>query len=266
MNEINIEQSCEISCKGNCKGIRVLSIGNSFSVNAHTYLQEIANAGKVDMVIGNLFIGGCSLKTHWNNAKNDVKEYDYFKTGQPTARASIKYALLDEKWDYVTFQQVSGFSGIIETYYPYLTNLAEYVKRYVPAARHVIHQTWAYEQGCEWEGFKNYDYDQQRMFAALKSAYKKAAESIHTKFIIPVGEAFQMARATQIGDTLCCEDKAHAGIKGNYLAGAVWYEMFTGKSILENSFTLYEIPPDEMLILKQVAHDAVRATPSLATP
>jgi hypothetical protein len=241
--------------KEDCKSIKLLSIGNSFSVNAHTYLQQIADASKVDMIIGNLFIGGCTLEMHWNNAKNDAREYDYFKTGRPEIRASIKDALLDEKWDYITFQQASGYSGLSETYYPFITDLAEYVKQYAPSANHVIHQTWAYESGCEWEGFRNYDNDQQKMFDALKMAYEKAALSIGAKFIIPVGEAFQRARATQVGDTLCCEDKAHAGVKGNYLAGAVWYEMFTGKSIIENSFVPPGMPAEEILILKRIAHE-----------
>ena len=109
------------------KTIKVLSIGNSFSRNAQTYLYDIAKAGGIKMVVANLYIGGCPLDLHWKNAYHDEKAYLYSKTGQESRTACIKDALLEEEWDYITFQQRSGYSGIPETYFPYLTVLQRYV-------------------------------------------------------------------------------------------------------------------------------------------
>ena len=54
---------------------KILAIGNSFSQDATAYLHDIAAAGGTDTKIVNLYIGGCSLKTHWENAENDHKNY-----------------------------------------------------------------------------------------------------------------------------------------------------------------------------------------------
>jgi hypothetical protein len=237
--------------------IKVLSIGNSFSRNAQTYLHKIAEADGVDMIVANLYIGGCPLELHWMNASTDNKAYLYTKTYvEPRKAATIKEALIDEEWDYVTFQQKSGYSGLVETYFPYLTNLIEYVKEYAPSACHVIHQTWAYQEGCDWEGFSFYGRSQKRMFQALKKAYGFASERTGIDMILPVGEAFQIARE-RLGDCLCLEDKSHAAANGCYLAGCVWYEVLTGNLVKDNFFVPEEVALDQIPILKACAHEAV---------
>ena len=62
---------------------------------------------------------------------------------------SVLEALESDEWDYVTMQQVSHLSIDYSTYQPYLNELSQYVKKYVPNAKQLIHQTWAYEQGSE---------------------------------------------------------------------------------------------------------------------
>ena len=238
--------------------IKVLSIGNSFSNNAHTYLYDIAKAGGMDMIVANLYIGGCPLEKHWNNALTDEKAYRYYKTGDEVKSASMKDALIEEEWDYITFQQQSGRSGLPDTYFPYLTHLVQYVKEFAPSAQHVMHQTWAYENGCDWEGFLNYDKNQIKMFESLKNAYFTAMEKVGIKTIIPVGEAFQIARTSDIGDNLCTSDKSHAGKNGCYLAGCVWYEVLTGHEVKNNTFIPEEVPAEQIHILKSCAHEAVQ--------
>ena len=50
------------------KSIKILAVGNSFSVDAMQYLWNVMNsAGYTDITLGNLYIGGCSLDTHWSN-------------------------------------------------------------------------------------------------------------------------------------------------------------------------------------------------------
>lgn len=45
--------------------VRILAVGNSFSEDAiEQNLHEIAQAAGVTTVVGNLFIGGCSLERH----------------------------------------------------------------------------------------------------------------------------------------------------------------------------------------------------------
>ena len=54
--------------------MKVLCIGNSFSDDAHTFVHEIAASVGQDITIGNLYIGGCPLERHWQNAQDDADE------------------------------------------------------------------------------------------------------------------------------------------------------------------------------------------------
>ena len=47
--------------------MKLLSIGNSFSQDAQRYLHRIAAAAGESLKCVNLYIGGCSLRTHYFN-------------------------------------------------------------------------------------------------------------------------------------------------------------------------------------------------------
>ena len=101
--------------------LRILSIGNSYSEDAHEFLYNIAEAlsDYDEIVTGNLMIGGCSLDTHYFNIENNVADYSYRKQtaqGVTTQKGyTVLAALMEEDWDFVTIQQVSHFSGIANT-------------------------------------------------------------------------------------------------------------------------------------------------------
>ena len=60
--------------------MKVLSIGNSFSQDAHKWLHKLAENNGVDLETVNLYIGGCSLETHWKNAKENNAYVISYKT------------------------------------------------------------------------------------------------------------------------------------------------------------------------------------------
>ena len=106
--------------------MKLLSIGNSFSTDAHRFLHTVAEQNLCEIDTANLFIGGCSLQTHWQNACEDNAYYDYELNGnEGETKISIKTALQSQKWDAVTLQQASADSGIYSTYQPYLLSLAQ---------------------------------------------------------------------------------------------------------------------------------------------
>ena len=128
--------------------LRVLSVANSFGVDAvEQNLHEIALADGHVYIIGNLYIGGCSLERHFNNAKSGKKAYSYRKVAADGAfttreKTSLPYAFKDEPWDVVVFQQASHYSGLIDTYEPYLGELIKYArKRTGKDTKFYIHQT-----------------------------------------------------------------------------------------------------------------------------
>ena len=60
------------------KALKVLAIGNSFSVDAMEHLAVVAKAAGIEeIILGNLYIGGCSIDTHVGNANTGAKAYTY---------------------------------------------------------------------------------------------------------------------------------------------------------------------------------------------
>ena len=84
--------------------LRILAIGNSFSQDAvEQYLYELFATSGQKVIIGNLYIGGCSLQKHYDNISGDKAAYEYRKVvdGQKTNRTGVKIssALEEEPWD-----------------------------------------------------------------------------------------------------------------------------------------------------------------------
>ena len=239
--------------------VKVLAVGNSFSENVASCLPQIAEAGNRPLILGRLYIGGCSLERHWQNVLSGAKDYLYNHTGREQIPTSISDAFKMEDWDFVTFQQASHFSGMPETYHPFLENLSAYAKVMSPRAKQVIHETWAYAKDSTHPGFANYHNSQEEMYRRLRDAYHMAADTIGAAAFLPAGDAWQLARATEIGDTLCA-DGFHGNEKGCYLSAAVWYEILLGGDIRENSFCPNNVTEKELKILQDCAHQAAAQT------
>ncbi len=252
------------------KIIKVLAIGNSFSDDAaEVYLDDLARGGDVKMIIGNMYIGGCSLERHWNNATDNLPAYSYRKIDLQGNRVvkdktSLEEAIADEDWDYITFQQASQFSGKYATYFPYLPNLLSYVKARAknPNVKFAFHMTWAYEQTSKNANFAKYNNDQNFMFNSIVDAAQRATLKTGIDLIIPSGPAVQYVRGTEIGDRLC-RDGYHLNDMGKFTAASVWYETLTGKPAMENPFKLPEVIPTEDAIFKAAAHRAILHTKRL---
>ena len=221
--------------------MKILSIGNSFSCDAHRYLQRIAKKDGVNIKTVNLFISGCSLRTHYLNALQDAVAYAFYFNGEETGlKVSISQALASDDWDVVTLQQASQFSPNFDTYTPYLEYMAEYVKKYCPRAKIYIHQTWAYEDGSERLNKVGYERAED-MFKAIETSYANAAELIKAEGIIPCGQA--MFNATKFGIEKIHRDTYHAAFgAGRYLLGLTWYKKLLGKDITGNDYDELDVP------------------------
>lgn len=270
--------SSTISVTVNQAPLRILAIGNSFSQDAvEQYLYDLLKAEGVEAIIGNMYIGGCSLETHWANASGSLAKYNYRKieNGEKTDKAntSLETALKDVKWDYICFQQVSGKSGQYDTYNPYLGNMVNYVKaratnKYLKL---MMHQTWAYASYSNHTDFKNYANDQMTMYNAIVSAVNQAAQAQNISMVIPSGTAIQNGRTSFIGDNFNRLDNGdatryyHLGTTyGRYTAACTWFEKLTGKSVVGNSFAPAGLDEKVVKAVQTAAHLAVQ-TPNAVT-
>ncbi len=247
---------------------RILAIGNSFSEDAlETYLYPIAMAAGDSVVVANLFIGGASLEDHLNNAKNNRAVYSFRKIGKNGVKAtrenvSIEQALAEERWDFISFQQVSQLSGQFNTIQSTLPELFNYVKERVfySKTKYVYHQTWAYAQNSTHDGFANYGKNQTTMYNAITDAADKASKLVPIDIVVPAGTAIQNGRTTFWGDNFC-RDGYHLDLNiGRYLAACTWYEALFGKPVTGNTYNpnLFTLSATDREMAQKIAHAAVQ--------
>ncbi len=245
--------------------VRVLAIGNSFSEDAiETHLHNLAKTDGQKMIIGNMYIGGASLEQHVQNLRNNASVYEYRKIDTAGVRrnytnTSLATAVVDEQWDYISFQQVSQNSGQYNTFEASLPELYNYVKAKAinPNVKYILHQTWAYAQSSTHSGFENYNKDQMTMYNAIVSAYNSAKNLVPGSILIPAGTAIQNARTSLVGDNFT-RDGYHLSIPfGRYVAAATWYEALFGKSVVGNTYKPTELSAFEASIAQNAAHFAI---------
>ncbi|MBO5023391.1 MAG: DUF4886 domain-containing protein [Clostridia bacterium] len=236
---------CEETFEGTLpatKKIKILAIGNSFSVDAmETHLHKVFAALGIEATLGNLYIGGCSLDTHWDNIQNNKRAYTYYykaaqKSTFTSLTNSINSAIKAQDWDIITIQQVSQDSGRPQTFNN-LQNILDFIEanKTNPDAKIYWHMTWAYAQNSTHSGFANYNKDQMTMYNAIADAvenYVMKYDAIDG--VIPSGTAIQNLRTSYIGDNLT-RDGYHlnytADSLGRLTASVTWAAALTGSDL-----------------------------------
>lgn len=245
--------------------LKVLAIGNSFSEDAvEQNLYEIAAAAGKEIIIGNMYIGGCTIDKHLDCIAGDKPAYRYRKiTDGKTAETynfKLSDAIKDEEWDVVSVQQASGYSGLPESY-ARLGELCAWVRANAPQAKIIFHQTWAYSKTSNHNHFPWYDRDQQKMFDAILAASGEAVKACGITTVVPSGRAIQIARGTVLdafGDDLT-RDGFHLDLKaGRYIAAATWYETLFRRSVVGNKYCPDYLNKKQLRLAQKCAHSAVR--------
>lgn len=260
-------------------------------------LDLLTVENNIDLTIARADLGGCSLSKHWNLVEQcdllpEVKPYAFHILGEEPIAMTLREALSYMKWDYVTLQQVSNTSWEPETFIPYIDNLLALINKIAPQAHPILHQTWAYRTDADIlkEEFK---IDQIVMLKRIIQTYNDLSKRIDCR-ILPSGVAIQKARPemnfevdssydynnptplqlpdqskslivgyqwrtgnTPTGKAELTMDFKHLNNKGCYIANAVWFEMFTGRKIADNTYTPPFLSTEELTLFKRVAHEAV---------
>ena len=248
--------------------VRVLAIGNSFSADVvEQNLHELAKAQGKSLIIGNLYIGGCTLERHWKNIRSARRSYAYRKiaeNGQKVGIAkqvkySIQAALDDEPWDFIMLQQQSGLSGVQSSFDLYLPEIIEKIRNGAKKeAKLILMQTWAYQNGSTHNQFANYDYDQMRMYKSIVKAYDKVFKNKDYGFhaLVPNGTAIQNGR-TYFGDKLT-RDGYHLEKRiGRYIGACTMCEVVTGESVVGNTYRPKGVSERDALAAQKAAHAAI---------
>lgn len=184
------------------KPIKILTIGNSFGLDATRYIPWISREAGINVMVGNLYISGGLLSEHDDNIKNNNKSYSFYSryhvdgaiTNDSIENYSVDDALDLEEWDYVFFNQASAQSGVYDTFQPYLNDIISYVKSKQPNIKIALMPTWAYSSDFDDSRFDKYDRNQLTMYNDISEAYKNVMSEVEFDVIIPAGTAIQNAR------------------------------------------------------------------------
>ena len=223
--------------------LKVLAVGNSFSVDAMQHLYLVAkDAGIENVVLGTLYKGGCSLDTHIEYMSGDLPNYETFyisndSTGELVAHSknvTAKYAITYADWDYIVVQQVSNYTGMANKY-GNLQPVIDYINANKTSDAEILwHMTWAYQQDTTNSGFANYNKDQMTMYNSIVSVVNDLIlTNSDITGVIPAGTAIQNLRTSPLGDTVT-RDGYHLsyGI-GRYTAALTWLAYITGCDVNE---------------------------------
>jgi len=214
--------------------MNILCVGNSFAVDASTYVHQIAEAAGYDINIHVLYIPGCPIDRHWSNFQTGKCEYEFYINGskEPAFWCDIFKGLEYTKYDYITFQQRSGDSVDANTFFPELTKLMEGIRKYSDGT-YLLHKTWSYAKTFSHDRYGSNPMDQDAMDVDIKKAYIDASERSDIKYIIPSGEAVRLARL-RFGDNLT-RDGYHLNERARTLVGILWVFYLLGKTDLDLS-------------------------------
>jgi len=275
------------------RGTKVLVIGNSFSICLLQNLPQVAAAAGVDLDFASLYIGGCSLKRHWENVERDGdKDFKPYTFGRnrfgkvSQGRANICDVLRMAKWDVVTIQQVSHESWKPETFEPYGGGLVAKIRELAPQAKIYVHETWSY---TPWDKrFAKWGIGQTDMYDKLHATYRGFAGR-YGLGVIPFGTAVQewrrrlpvkytenslggdvvggrwqdpkdMFRRDEQRAWIPNCDVCHLNRKGEYFQAVVWFAtLFQGVDITDLSYRPDGVSETDFRLMRDIATDLAGA-------
>ena len=177
--------------------LKVLMVGNSFSLSCRTYLPDIVKSlPDCGLKLEIAYIGGCSLQRHiqeYETSRQDPEHRPYTDfTDRP---ASLQEFLNRDKWDIISIQQASHFSWQPATYQPWAEQLIGIIRETNPQAEIIVQQTWSYNAGDVRINTAHdlWGLDQAGMFSCLDAAYRQLARQYGFR-VVPAGLAVQLTR------------------------------------------------------------------------
>ena len=266
--------------------LKVLTIGNSFSVQMVAAMPPIAEDMGLELDICSLYIGGCTLERHWQNVC-DPTNRPYSVTRNVLGKSvggfqgNIPEMLKADKWDVVTIQQGSHESWRPETYHPYGDDLVKTIRELAPQAKIYVHETWSY---TPWDGrLKEWGIDQDGMYAKLHAAYGDFAKQYGFE-VIPTGTAvqlwrqelpvryaedslggdvvggFEFRRDAATGKVRPLGDPFHMNGAGNHLQALVWTAKLFEVDVTGCRFEPKGLDRDAVRLMRKVAMEAVKGS------
>ena len=276
------------SAAASAKPLKVLMIGNSFSLSCMTYIDDVAKSMGCNLDICSMYIGGCSIERHVENIASSKPGFAPYaiRRNVPFAKkkANIPDILATDDWDVVVIQQASGFSWRPETYHPCGESLVATIRELAPRAEIVVQETWSY---TPWDRrLAEWGITPDEMYEKLHAAYADFAGR-HGFRTIPMGAAVQEWRrrlpvryaensfggdvvggrnkpqskqfVKQNGNWVPDSDVFHLNKDGEYLQALVWTAFLFDVDVTKCAFVPPDVPLEKAELMKRIAVDVVKA-------
>lgn len=205
--------------------MKILSIGNSFSVDTMKHLADILkDLGVTNFKLGNLFIPGCSINKHYYNITNDITDYSYYtNTGDEwvkTEQVSSRTAVLAEDWDIICIHHGTKDKSRYTSpeSYENLPALIGCVKSLAGENTKIaFNMAWVAEPESTHHEITSYSGDQLLMYEKLTALTENLVKPL-VDAVNPVGTAIQNVRP-YISRKLTRDDFHLSYDLGRYIAG-----------------------------------------------
>lgn len=251
--------------------LKILCIGNSFSADTVEHLADIASAlGVKDVKVANMYIGGCSIRKHYDNAVNKRPDYEYHVNEGDGWSVTHHRRIIDivksEDWDWISVQHgtADGSRYAEEESYEMLPALIEYLSAIAPEDTKIaFNMTWVGERNSH-EELKRYGNNQTLYYNAIAKLTEETVEHIEgLDRLSPTGTAIQNARTADLG--LLTRDGYHLSKDlGCYIAGLTFFHALTNVDVRDIPWAPDGVTPHQKDVAVQSAVNAV-ATPYAVT-
>ncbi len=230
------------------KSIKILAFGNSYSVDALTYLYKIlSSAGYDEVVIGHICDGGCNVNQHWQNIDDTMECFHPAHADaiamDGTAGCTIsvngnagttegenikeRYArtIAAYDWDYVSIQHGPKHVEQVDTYSD-LPRLLSFIKENLKSdkTKFVYHMVWKYNDNIHQSNSTAFQYE--KIIDITKNTVLINPEF---ELLIPSATFRQNMVSSYLTDADIARDYGHMGLTlGRYALGLLWYCVLTG--------------------------------------
>ncbi len=208
---------------------KILVLANSFGEDCTAYMESITPR----LFVRNPYVPACSLEQHSEFIEKREEVYQYQKDavmiGDKPVSANAAFEF--EKWDYIVLQQASFLAGKYDSYYPYLTEIIQYIKGVCPQAKLIFNETWSYEKGSPHEKFYLYGNDPSEMMRQIRRTCERVSGE-NGMPLIRTGEFIQkLRRLKAFRDGSLCRDTYHLSTEYGRYAAAVFFVRFFGEDV-----------------------------------
>lgn len=209
--------------------LRVLAIGNSYTIDGMAYIGEILKSLDVDKSTYSLYgitVGNSSLQ-YWSEQvsnNNEVKLGHFGGARCVDLDKACMHDILSYDWDVVVLQQFSRLYLDYNSYNPSLRRIISYIRMLCPNKEVTI--AWQMIHTYSNDNHLNNGLSSDERWGGIVSATKQMMCRDGIDVVIPTGTAIQMARHSVLQtDFDLTRDHTHLcyGV-GRYIAAATWVQ------------------------------------------